>query len=768
MHEFKPSRIVSYYRPGEGFELEYDPVVEADRLLSPGPLITDYPHAGILNTKVYLERYPTTATNRNRARSRWTYYHFLGLDIEKSASRTTDPVALADTNNPTMHNPACTVCHTIMDPVAGAFQNYADEGEYRDGWGGQDSLDGHYKDGEASARETFEITAASRAEQQTVSIRAWLPAGTQMVRIDPYFDPPKPEGSDIWWNMGIEHVTVRDGDGAVVSRLEPETVAEELNLCGRHGPSYDGLTQTAFYEGWFCTQRVLVEIPADGYYDIEVVVWVAHQHEDVADQSRMVDMSAGGYQEGDTWYRDMRVPGFAGTAAPHPDNSVQWLARQIVADERFAEATVKFWWPAVMGSEIAEPPEDEDDADFEGLLLAANAQGAEVERLARGFRRGFRGGAAYNLKDLLVEIVLSKWFRADAVDDSDPVRDVALRDAGARRLLTPEELDRKTAALTGFQWGRGINLNPSASRLHSELTGNYRLLYGGIDSDGIAARARDITSVMAGVAKRHAAQASCPVVMRELYLLPEAKRRLFAGIDRTVTPVSEFSGAFEIEADERAPETLSLSGTLTAGPKTVRLAYHNDYADSNADRNVYLDRLEVRNAAGRIVASRELEELGPSGHCNRRIRRLLRSVVWGLDRGPNPYTRGWKAYRGGPGLGRAGRRRASPAERRGPVECRKVLRRTGHPEEARRAARQAVRGSGHAPLPGRGERVPALRRRMGTQAQGAGRLVRVVAVRLGLGPLLLGRDSRRRDRGIRERRRMAVVRLRLGSRQRLP
>ena len=89
---------------------------------------TDYPHAGILNTTTFLKRYPTTATNRNRARARWTYYHFLGVDIENSASRTMDPVALADTNNPTMHNPACTVCHTVMDPVAGAFQDYGDEG----------------------------------------------------------------------------------------------------------------------------------------------------------------------------------------------------------------------------------------------------------------------------------------------------------------------------------------------------------------------------------------------------------------------------------------------------------------------------------------------------------------------------------------------------------------------------------------------------------------------------------------------------------------
>ena len=94
VHEFKPSRIESYYRKGDGFETEFNPVIDAERVVDPGSLHTDYPHAGVLNTMTFLQRYPTTATNRNRARSRWMYYHFLGLDIEKSASRTTDPVAL--------------------------------------------------------------------------------------------------------------------------------------------------------------------------------------------------------------------------------------------------------------------------------------------------------------------------------------------------------------------------------------------------------------------------------------------------------------------------------------------------------------------------------------------------------------------------------------------------------------------------------------------------------------------------------------------------
>ena len=99
----------------------------------------------MLNTQAFLNRYPSTETNRNRARARWTFYHFLGVDIEKSAPRTTDPIALADTDNPTLKNSACTVCHQVLDPVAGAYQHYGDIGFYHESRGGLDSLPFNYK-----------------------------------------------------------------------------------------------------------------------------------------------------------------------------------------------------------------------------------------------------------------------------------------------------------------------------------------------------------------------------------------------------------------------------------------------------------------------------------------------------------------------------------------------------------------------------------------------------------------------------------------------
>ena len=583
VHEFRKSRITTYYRKGDGFETEDDPFVMAGRVLNPGSLRTNYPHAGILNTNAFLIRYPSTATNRNRARSRWTYYHFLGLDIEKSASRTTDPAALADTNNPTMNNPACKVCHSILDPVAGAFQNYGDDGYYKDKWGGMDSLDDLYKEGSIKA---LAIQAESWEGRQTLTWPVTLSAGAETLRVmytNDFYDEDTEEDGQIW----LDRLNVIDADGGVLVSHEFEDLEVPVahwGTCG--GVEYNQATEredhVLLWSGNLeCAFYIDVELPSDGRYDVEIVAWSnGHYEQYGGDGFARLSVTVNAYQEGDTWYRDMRTPGFSGMLAPNSDNSVQWLARQIVADPRFAEAAVKFWWPALMGREVARPPEAEGDADFEGQLLAASAQGAEVKRLAQGFRDGFHGGRPYNLKDLLVEIVLSKWFQADLVIDTDPVRHVALRDAGAKRLLTPEELARKTAAITGVQWGRYIPANVNDGRFPSALTGEYRLLYGGIDSDGVIERGRDSTAVMAGVAKRHAVAVSCLVVMREFYLAPEEDRQLFAGIDRN-----------ETEADAIKNKLVELHDKLFGVQVTP------DSADVRAAYRLFVDTTERARAS---------------------------------------------------------------------------------------------------------------------------------------------------------------------------
>ena len=608
VHEFKPSEIVRYYRNCDGKESEFNQTLGL-RILDPGPCATDYPHAGVLNTTVFLKRYPTTATNRNRARSRWTYYHFLGLDIEKSASRTTDPDALADTNNPTMRNPACTVCHSDLDPVAGAFQNYGDVGLYRDQWGGLDSLDDLYKYDPPGGTD-YVIGAAFPDARDTVAFSVDLDAGTNTLAFRvvefPGFEEPAVD-------IGIDYLLIGDGDGNT-TRYELENLQDwEDQDCGH--PSHEDSAE-ASYRLKQCILRVDVEAAASGTHEVEVAAWIMDNDDDRPGAKATLRIWPRGdhlYLHGDTWYRDMRIPGFDGRIAPNADNSLQWLADGIVADPRFAEATVKFWWPAIMGADVVEPP-SEGDPDFAGRLLASNAQRAEVQRLAGAFRRGFGGGQRYNLKDLLTEIALSKWFRATWTMGGDSIRTNALASAGARRLLTPEELSRKTVAVTGFDWQRWRLRpweNPGEALNWTNAKWKYGLLYGGIDSDGITERGRDFTSVMAGVAQRHAAAVACPVAMKDFYLVEEPARRLFGGVGLADSPVSEFSSMFDIAAESWSQrETLVQRGDLRSGTNRVGLRFaNNDGDDSGGDRNVRLYRLDVRDADRNIVQSVDLADL---------------------------------------------------------------------------------------------------------------------------------------------------------------
>jgi hypothetical protein len=97
-----------------------------------------YPHAGLLSTFHYLRRYPSTETNRNRLRSRMVYQHWLGVDVMSLAPRSADAAAAdAAFETPTMQSADCVVCHRIVDPIAGVFQDYDFEGHLiprKEGW----------------------------------------------------------------------------------------------------------------------------------------------------------------------------------------------------------------------------------------------------------------------------------------------------------------------------------------------------------------------------------------------------------------------------------------------------------------------------------------------------------------------------------------------------------------------------------------------------------------------------------------------------------
>ena len=363
-----------------------------------------------------------------------------------------------------------------------------------------------------------------------------------------------------------------------------------------------------------------------------MVVWADRYGSELARLS--IGINSDPYQFGDTWYRDMRQPGFANQVLPEDDGEygIQWLAQRIVDDDRFAEAAVKFWWPAIMGSDVAEQPQEGTDADFEAQQMLAEAQIEEVTRLGDSFRRGFAWSSegGYNLKDLLVEIAMSDWFRAESADVDDAVVRAALRNAGARRLLTPEELSRKTEAIMGFVWNRRRTTYPGSWVSAEDWTSNhdYGLLYGGIDSGGIAERARDLTPIMGGVAKLHGAAVACPVVMRDLFLLDDGERRLFGGVDRDVSPAREFGAVLEVEAESSDDsQTVSVTGSLSAGHATAVMWLANELWNEDLGahvRRLYLDRIVLRDADGNEIETRELEDV--DHRCARRDGEVI--VFW--------------------------------------------------------------------------------------------------------------------------------------------
>ncbi len=470
--EFEDDTNALEFKPGlhQGQIFDDDEYVTGGNLKDLGRQVTnhsgfiEYPHAGILNDPAYLNRYPSTDTNRNRARSSWTYKHFLNVEIEKSAARTTDPDDLADTDNPTLNNPACTVCHIAMDPVAGAFQNYGDSGRYRRSSGGLDSLPSNYKRGSDSL-----------------------------------------------------------------------------------------------------------------------------------------------YQEFDTWYRDMLAPGFNG-AITEQDNSLQILGQRIISDERFPKASVAFWWPAIMSGTLPQAPEEISDPNYLANLNTYEVVQADINELASGFAEGFNGGSAFNLKDLLVEMIMTSWFQANASDEAlSSDREVTLANVGTDRLLTPEELALKTKDIMGFSWGEDTLTTEDDPR-YDHLSDKFHIYYGGIDSIGITERARELTALMSNVALGQALAVSCPAVVMDINK-QENERILFGEMSRHITPLTQGHEQFEITAQDASQEYEAEMSITTIGEKRLRFSFDNKEGNGQQKREVYLDRFAVRKTDGSEILSMEAEDI---------------------------------------------------------------------------------------------------------------------------------------------------------------
>ncbi len=235
------------------------------------------------------------------------------------------------------------------------------------------------------------------------------------------------------------------------------------------------------------------------------------------------------YRVGDNWFRDSVAPGYNGTPMPggYTGNktALQWLGNQVATDSRFTKGAVQFWYLGLFGREPMKVPTDPTSPSYASLLSAYNAQQEEFNEIATRFATD-RGNGAYNAKDLLVDLAVSRWFRADKATGLNAGRSLELSDVGSLNLLTPGQLQRKLVALVGSGYA-GFN-NP--------LTGEA-LNYGNFNGNDRIVRAKDYTMMQTTTMDRLTASRSCTLVQADL-AKPVASRLLFPLATLADTPAT--------------------------------------------------------------------------------------------------------------------------------------------------------------------------------------------------------------------------------------
>jgi hypothetical protein len=229
--------------------------------------------------------------------------------------------------------------------------------------------------------------------------------------------------------------------------------------------------------------------------------------------------------EGDNWFRDEKAPGYVTTPMPGGvtgnNTALQWLGQQVAADPRFALGAVQFWYEAVFGRAPLKAPLDSSAASGASQLAAYNAQQQEFAAIAARFQAG-----GYKVKDLLTDLVLSQWFRANAATGMTASRAMDLADVGSYNLLIPTQLNLKLAGLVGQTWTEFAN--PYAG---------LALTYGNFDSVARTTRAKDYTMMQAITIDRLVATRSCAITKAD-FDKPASSRLLFASVMLTDTPAT--------------------------------------------------------------------------------------------------------------------------------------------------------------------------------------------------------------------------------------
>jgi hypothetical protein len=234
------------------------------------------------------------------------------------------------------------------------------------------------------------------------------------------------------------------------------------------------------------------------------------------------------------WFTDMFPPGLEGENLPADQRwrALQWLGERTVKDPRFAVAMVEHVYYILTGRKVLKPPKDLDDPLFAARHRAYEEQRNEVEAIATRFAQN-----GFDLKEVFKAWIMSDFYRADGLASvaANPQRRAELDDVGVVRMLAPEQVERKVAAVFGKPWGR--------------LEDQLAMLYGGIDSKEVTERAADPSGAMGAIQRILANDVACKQTSLDFSRDP-ADRLLFPNIEPDVLP-----GA-SAEADAKIRQTI--------------------------------------------------------------------------------------------------------------------------------------------------------------------------------------------------------------------
>ena len=240
------------------------------------------------------------------------------------------------------------------------------------------------------------------------------------------------------------------------------------------------------------------------------------------DYWRFADAGVYGKRKGG-WFADMFTAGYEGEELPSTERwrALQWLGERTAKDPRFAVAMVEHAYYILTGRRVLLPPKDLEDPLFAAKRRAYAEQRKQIETIATRF-----AATKFNFKNVLKDWVASDFYRADglATAAANPARRTELDDLGLVRMLAPEQVERKVAAIFGRPWGR---------LKHGD--GGLDMLYGGIDSKDVTERAADPSGAMGAIQRILANDIACKQTALDFSRKP-AERLLFPHIEPDVVP----------------------------------------------------------------------------------------------------------------------------------------------------------------------------------------------------------------------------------------